>query len=393
MCDSQWDLVYNWAMDNVYEFDNAGEAHEANHPVYNVNWYDCVKWCNARSEKEGLDPVYYTDSTKTMVYRTGNIDLGINEVNWNGNGYRLPTEAEWEKAARGGRIANHYPWPSEGGAYSDHIDGSKANYDGSNDPYESNTVPTTPVGYYDGNQTPSGIDMANGYGLYDMAGNVIEWVWDWYDPEWYSKEEASYDDTKGPSNSESGWKVLRGGSWHTGQVFGLRCALRLPQHTPSYTGPALGFRCVRRDGNSLYACGDLSWIKVNSGSIVTGSFTIENVGDPDSEINWEITEWPAWGTWTFTPISGDELSPKDGAATVQVSVVAPDEQNQDFTGEVKVVNIDNINEHCTIHVSLATPKNRPSISSLFPRFFEKFPEVLYHIETCLNFDIKHIRLW
>jgi len=393
VCDSQWDLVYNWAMDNVYEFDNAGEAHEANHPVYNVNWYDCVKWCNARSEKEGLDPVYYTDSTKTMVYRTGNIDLGINEVNWNGNGYRLPTEAEWEKAARGGRIANHYPWPSEGGAYSDHIDGSKANYDGSNDPYESNTVPTTPVGYYDGNQTPSGIDMANGYGLYDMAGNVIEWVWDWYDPEWYSKEEASYDDTKGPSNSESGWKVLRGGSWHTGQVFGLRCALRLPQHTPSYTGPALGFRCVRRDGNSLYACGDLSWIKVNSGSIVTGSFTIENVGDPDSEINWEITEWPAWGTWTFTPISGDELSPKDGAATVQVSVVAPDEQNQDFTGEVKVVNIDNINEHCTIHVSLATPKNRPSISSLFPRFFEKFPEVLYHIETCLNFDIKHIRLW
>jgi len=141
------------------------------------------------------------------------------------------------------------------------------------------------VGYYDGNQTPSGIDMANGYGLYDMAGNVIEWVWDWYDHEWYSKEEASYDDTKGPSNSESGWKVLRGGSWHTGQVFGLRCALRLPQHTPSYTGPALGFRCVRRDGNSLYACGDLSWIKVNSGSIVTGSFTIENVGDPDSEIN------------------------------------------------------------------------------------------------------------
>jgi formylglycine-generating enzyme required for sulfatase activity len=393
VCDSQWDLIYDWAMDNGYEFDNTGEAQGANHPVYNVNWYDCVKWCNARSEKEGLYPVYYTDSTKTMVYRTGSIDLGINEVNWNGNGYRLPTEAEWEKASRGRLIANHYPWPSEGGTYFDHIDGSKANYDGSNDPYESNTVPTTPVGYYDGNQTPSGIDMANGYGLYDMAGNVIEWVWDWYDPEWYSKEEASYDDTKGPSNPGSGWKVLRGGSWHTGQVFGLRCALRLPQHTPSYTGPALGFRCVRRDGSSLYVCGDLSWIKVKTGSTVTGSFTIENVGDPDSEINWEITEWPAWGTWTFTPISGDELSPKDGAVTVQVSVVAPDEKNQEFTGEVKIVNIDNINEYCTIHVSLATPKNRPLISSLFPRFFEKFPEVLYHIETCLNFDIKHIHLW
>jgi len=84
-------------MDNVYEFDNAGEAHEANHPVYNVNWYDCVKWCNARSEKEGLDPVYYTDSTKTMVYRTGNIDLGINEVNWNGNDTGFPLKQNGKK--------------------------------------------------------------------------------------------------------------------------------------------------------------------------------------------------------------------------------------------------------------------------------------------------------
>ena len=247
---TQWDSVYLWAVDNGYSFDNIGEAQGQNHPVYNINWYDVVKWCNARSEKEGLTPVYYTDLTQNTIYRNGQIDLESNSVKWEENGYRLPTEAEWEKATRGELVANHYPWPSFGGTYFDHIDGSKANYDGSGDPYENQPVPTTPVGYYDGNQIPAGIDMANGYGLYDMSGNVIEWVWDWYDNQWYSNPEATEPDTKGPPEGAMSWKILRGGSWHTGQLFGLRCALRLPQHTPDYIGQALGFRCVKRDVNS-----------------------------------------------------------------------------------------------------------------------------------------------
>ena len=266
---TQWDSIYLWAVDKGYSFDNTGEAQAQNHPVYNINWYDVVKWCNARSEKEGLTPVYYTDFTQNTIYRNGQIDLENNCVKWEENGYRLPTEAEREKAARGELVANHYPWPSFGGTYDDHIDGSKANYDGSNDPYETQIIQTTPVGYYDGNQIPAGTDMANGYGLYDMAGNVIEWVWDWYDDQWYSNPEATYPDTKGPSESVSGWKTLRGGSWHTGQLFGLRCALRLPNHTPDYIGSALGFRSVRRDVN-------------NSIKIIQSEYELNNYPNPFS---------------------------------------------------------------------------------------------------------------
>ncbi|NTW32390.1 MAG: SUMF1/EgtB/PvdO family nonheme iron enzyme [Bacteroidetes bacterium] len=247
---SQWDEVYNWAINNAYIFDNTGNSKDTNFPVYNINWYDAVKWCNARSEKEGLTAVYYTDSLKNSVYRSSKIDLKNNFVKWNEDGYRLPTEAEWEKAARGKLDGNYYPWPSSGGSYTEHLDSSKANFDGSNDPWENDMVPSAPVGYYNGSQVPSGVDMANGYGLYDMAGNIIEWTWDWFDSDWYNNIQSVSPDTKGPEDTASGAKTLRGGSWHSGEKFGLLCAFRLSEHHPDYTGAACGFRCVRRDKNS-----------------------------------------------------------------------------------------------------------------------------------------------
>src|SRR5215212_2223216 len=101
-------------------------AKATNHPVNNVSWYDAVKWCNARSEKDGLTPCYYSNVGLTVVYKTGRTEP---YVRWTANGYRLPTEAEWEKAARGGLVGKRYP-------FGDSIDGSQANYSGSGDAFE-----------------------------------------------------------------------------------------------------------------------------------------------------------------------------------------------------------------------------------------------------------------
>lgn len=110
--------------------------------------------------------------------------------------------------------------------------------------------------------------------------------------------------------------------------------------------------------------GGLSWTDVEPGSTVTGEFTVKNIGDPTSLLDWEIAEWPSWGTWTFTPSSGNDLTPEDGAITVTVSVVAPDEENEEFSGEVKIVNTEDSSDFEIISVSLATPVNQNSANAI-----------------------------
>ena len=107
-----------------------------------INWYDAVKWCNARSEYHGRKPVYYHSNNKNEVYKTGELEISESFVDWYASGYRLPTEAEWEKAARGTIAGMKYPWGSS-------IDGSIANYKLSGDPFDD---ATTPVGYFNGKQ-------------------------------------------------------------------------------------------------------------------------------------------------------------------------------------------------------------------------------------------------
>lgn len=232
-----WIDVRTWANANGY-YMNDGSARDAQHPIKRVTWYNVIAWCNARSEKEGLTPVYYYDAGQTKIFRDGsswNPAISNACVKWTANGYRLPTEAEWEKAARGGLMGKRYPW-------GDALDGSMANYGGSGDPFENTAPMTTPCAYYSGGQVPSGVDMANGYGLYDMAGNVKEWCWDRYGSAYYGTPD-SLDAPRGPDSGSI--RVVRGGGWQDGPG-ALRCAKRdtgVPPNADYYDD--VGFRCVR----------------------------------------------------------------------------------------------------------------------------------------------------
>ncbi|MCX6918349.1 MAG: SUMF1/EgtB/PvdO family nonheme iron enzyme [Verrucomicrobia bacterium] len=209
-----WDAVKAWALANGYTFDNPGVGTASNHPVVGVSWYDVVKWCNARSEMEGLAPVYFTDATRATIYRAGQVILRSTYCNFTAPGYRLPTRAEWSKAAWGGSTSGPYPWPSYYGSGAEILDASKGNYSSGTKMHQWDTSAvsnltanylTTPCGYYNGAQQVIGVpaatpirDMANGFGLYDMFGNIGEWLWDSYYSEVTATTEYKDDNYKGP---------------------------------------------------------------------------------------------------------------------------------------------------------------------------------------------------
>jgi len=124
--------------------------------------------------------------------------------------------------------------------------------------------------------------------------------------------------------------------------------------------------------------GSLSWNKIKPGSTVTGSFDVSNIGEKGSKLNWEITEYPDWGTWTFKPSSGRNLKPSDEPVKVEVEVKIPDEKNTEFTGEVKIVNTDLPIDYELIPVSLSTSKNKAKTITPLIKFMENYP-IIYQI--------------
>jgi formylglycine-generating enzyme required for sulfatase activity len=232
---SQWQTIFAYATNIGYGFDDAGEAanNATSQPIQSVNWYDAVKWCNARSQVAGLTPVYYTDSTFTQVYTNGDNDTIY--PNWTANGYQLPTEAQWEKAARGGLSGQRFPWgntisESQANYFSTNLfdydlgpEGFNASFDGGAQPY------TSPVGYF----------PANGYGLNDMAGNLLEWCWDWYGTPYGQPT------TNDPTGAPSGiFRVTRGGDWNFYASI-ARTASRSPGF-PSSAENYIGLRCAKK---------------------------------------------------------------------------------------------------------------------------------------------------
>jgi formylglycine-generating enzyme required for sulfatase activity len=184
---AQWDEVYTWATNNSYSFSNAGSGKATNHPVHSVSWYDCVKWCNARSEMDGQTPCYTVSGS---IYKTGE---STPDCDLDAGGYRLPNSTEWEYAARGGLSGKRFPW-------GDTITHSNANYySDSSYSYDISATRQYHPDYDDDVRpytNPAGAFAANGYGLFDMSGNLLEFCNDWY---------PGYEGTL---------RIMRGGCWY-----------------------------------------------------------------------------------------------------------------------------------------------------------------------------------
>lgn len=124
------------------------------------------------------------------------------------------------------------------------------------------------------------------------------------------------------------------------------------------------------------------WSGIKPGETITDSFTVENIGEAGSELDWEVTEWPDWGGWVFSPISGNDLKPEDGGIEVDVICTAPSIKDNTFTGEIKIENKENPLDYDIIHITLTTPRSREL--NIFEKLFYRFPTLEHLLIRFLN---------